>query len=76
MLKEALSGLGSNLNISALVTPLPEIGSNEGLLKPILHKNPPSPCALLASVAALDISKLSAALLAKIIFELSPSRMV
>ena len=74
MVKEALSGLGSDLDISALVMPFPAIVSNGGLLNPIPYKNLPLPGALLASVASLDTSKLSAALLAEIIFELSPSR--
>ena len=62
MVKEALSGLGSDLDISALVTPFPAIGSNRGLLKPTPHKIPSLPGALLASVAALNTSKLSVAL--------------
>ena len=76
MVKEALSGLGSDLDISALVTPFPASGSNRGLLNPIPHKNLPSPGALPASAAALDTSKVSAALLTEIICKLSPSRLV
>ena len=76
MVKEAPSGLGSDLDISALVTLFPAIGSNGGLLKAIPPKIPSSLGALLASVAALDTSKLSAALLTEIICKLSPSRLV
>ena len=62
MVKKSPSGLGSDLDISALATPFPAIGSNDGLLKAIPPKIPSSLGALLASVAALDTSKLSTAL--------------
>ena len=62
MVKEAPSGFVTDLDISALATPIPAIGSNDGLRKPIPPTVMSSLGALLASVAVLDFSKISAAL--------------